>query len=95
VTGSWERALDECDARLDAVTAALADGTPPAVEAFAPPAVDGPIPAHLADRARECEARGEELQQRLERELEEIRRELRRLPRMPRPPREAHFDAQA
>jgi hypothetical protein len=95
MTGSWERALDECDARLDAVTAALAAGTRPAVETFAPPAVDGPIPAELGGRARECASRGEELRERLEGELEAIRAELRRLPRMPRPPREAHFDAQA
>jgi len=95
VTVPWEQALAECEARLDAVTDALAAGTPAPVAPFAEPPVDGPIPAHLADRARECEARGEDLQQRLEQELEEIRSELRRLPRMPRAQRETHFDAQA
>ena len=95
MTASWEHALDDCDARLDAVTAALAAGTAPAVDAFAEPAVDGPMPAHLADRARECATRGEALHARLSNELDAIRAELRRLPRMPRAQREAHFDAQA
>jgi len=95
MTVPWERALDECEARLDAVTAALEAGTPAAVEPFSAPAVDGPVPAHLEGRAEECSTRGEELRARLEQELEDIRAELRRLPRMPRKPREVHFDAQA
>jgi hypothetical protein len=96
MTVPWEDALDECEARLDAAAAALETGAPAAaVTPFSAPAVDGPIPAHLAVRAEECSARGEELRERLERELEDIRAELRRLPRMPRTQREAHFDAQA
>jgi hypothetical protein len=95
LTVTWEQALAECEARLDAAAAALEDGAPPAVAPFAAPAVDGPFPASLADRARVCSERGDELQERLTSELERVRTELRRLPRMPRAQREAHFDAQA
>ena len=91
----WEDALTEYEARLDLVATALEDGNAVAVAPFSAPAVDEPIPAHLAGRARTCAARGDELRERLASELNRIRTELRRLPRMPRAPREAHFDAQA
>lgn len=95
MTVRWERALEECEARLDAASAALEPGPVAPVAPFSAPAVEGPIPEYLAERARECSERGDQLQERLRDELERIRAELRRLPRMPRAQREAHFDAQA
>jgi hypothetical protein len=95
VTVTWEDALTECEARLDAAESALDPRTAVPVAPFGPPAVDGPLPAPLAERARACCERGEALASQLAGELDRIRAELRRLPRMPRAPREAHFDAQA
>lgn len=95
MTVTWEDALAECEARLDTARAALEPGPGPAVAPFSAPAVTGPIPEHLAARARECAERGERLQAQLTGELERLRTELRRLPRMPRAQREAHFDVQA
>lgn len=95
MSGAWEHTLAECEARLDAATAALEQRAAVPVAPFSPPAVEGPIPESLAERARECAERGDRLQERLQDELERIRAELRRLPRMPRAQREAHFDAQA
>jgi hypothetical protein len=94
VTATWEHALADCEARLDAAAAALDQGGP-VVAPFTAPEVEGPIPEYLAGRARACSERGDQLQARLQDELERIRAELRRLPRIPRAPREAHFDAQA
>ena len=95
MTVTWEHALTECETRLDAALAALEGGSPADIAPFSPPEIDGPLPAPLADRARACCARGEELDARLANELERVRRELRRLPRMPRAQRDSRFDAQA
>ena len=95
MSGTWEHALEECEARLDAASVALEQARPAAITPFSVPAVDGPIPAALVDRARACSARGEELSARAADELERIRRELRRLPRMPRAAGATRFEAQA
>jgi len=95
VSIAWERALEECEARLDAAGTALEAGAPVTVAPFAPPETDEPMPAALADRARDLVARSVELEGLLARELDGIRAELRRLPRMPAAPRETRFDAQA
>lgn len=95
MTISWEHALTECEARLDAASAALECRTPGAIPAFVEPEVDGPIPEELADRARACAARSEELEAQLAGELDRIRGELRRLPRMPRAQSENRFEVQA
>ena len=94
-TTTWEDALAGCEARLDAAEAALDEGKPIEVEPFEPPSVDGPIPADLVDRARQCASRTDALQPRLTAELERIRLEVRRLPRMPPVAPERRFDAQA
>jgi hypothetical protein len=100
VSGGWERALAECEARLDAV-----EGLDPAelttaggglvIPAFADPGVGQPLPVALAGRAQACLDRTDALHARLTGELDRIRGELRRLPRLPRAPREGRFDAQA
>ncbi len=95
MTLTWERALADCEARLDAAEVALSRGTALPVSPFSEAEIEGPLPAALAERARECCARGAELEQRLSHELERIRLELRRLPRMPRAQSEARFQAQA
>ena len=95
MTVTWEHALTECEDRLDAASAALERRAPGEVPAFSPPAVDGPLPADLVERARACSVRGEALEAKLAEELERVRQELRRLPRMPRAPRETRFEAQA
>jgi hypothetical protein len=95
VTVTWDRALADCEARLDAVAAALVHGAPASAAPFATPDVEGPIPAPLAARARAVAERGAELEERLTSELARLRSELRRLPRMPRAPRESRFDTQA
>jgi len=81
MSGAWYNALAELEARLDAIAAGLelAD-TPPDVE-FVVPAVDGPLPAALQDRATAIVERGAELRARLEAEAADIAAELRRLPR--------------
>ena len=95
MTATWEETLEQCEARLDAAVAALEQGTTPEVDTFSEPRVAGPIPPALADRARACSERGEELAELLARELERIRLELRRLPRMPAPQRDTHIDVSA
>ncbi|HEV7526396.1 MAG TPA: hypothetical protein VGP92_15610 [Acidimicrobiia bacterium] len=95
MTVTWERALTECEALLDAAEAALDDGHPLAIAPFGSPEVEGTLPSELAGRARVCSARSEEVAQRLSDELERIRLELRRLPRMPRAASENRFEAQA
>ena len=92
---TWEHALEECEARLDSAAVALDRGTPAAITPFSLPAVDGPIPAALVERARACSARSDALSARAADELERIRQELRRLPRMPRTAGAARFEAQA
>jgi len=96
VTVAWERALSECEDRLDAASAALDNGRAPSeIAPFSAPTVADPIPAALAERARALVARGAALEKQLTDERERIRSELRRLPRMPRAPRETRFEAQA
>jgi hypothetical protein len=95
MTVTWEQALTECEARLDAAATALAKGTLASVVPFSPSEIDEPLPVALAERAQACATRGEELSERLAAELERIRLELRRLPRMPRAPRENRFEARA
>jgi len=95
MTVTWEHALEECEARLEAASIALECGTPLAVAPFSAPEVDGPIPPALLERARACSSRSDALAAKLADELERVRLELRRLPRMPRAPREARFEAQA
>ena len=95
MTVTWEHALSECEARLDAASAALERRTAGEIPAFSPPAVDGPIPTELVERARACSDRGEALEATLAEELERVRQELRRLPRMPRAQSETRFNAQA
>ena len=95
MTVTWDQALTDCEARLDAAAKALENGTLAAVDPFSPSEVDGPLPTALAERAKKCATRGEELSERLAAELERIRLELRRLPRMPRAPRENRFEARA
>jgi hypothetical protein len=92
---TWEHALTECEARLDAASAALERRIPGAIPEFSVPDVAGPIPDELADRARACATRSEELEGRLTDELDRIRAELRRLPRMPRAESENRFEVQA
>lgn len=96
MTVTWERALADCEARLDAAATALDGGALPAdIAPFSAPPVSGLLPAPLASWAQQLVDRGEELEQRLTSERERIRAELRRLPRMPSAAREARFDAQA
>jgi hypothetical protein len=95
VSVTWEQAIEECEARLDAASAALEHRAPAEIAPFSTPAVDGPIPAALVERARACSARSDDLSARLTDELERVRLELRRLPRMPRAQGEARFEAQA
>lgn len=95
MTITWEQALEECEARLDAASGALERGTPNEVALFCAPDVDGPIPPALLDRARACSVRSDALSAQLADELERIRKELRRLPRMPRAERETRLDVQA
>ena len=95
MTAGWERALADCEARLDAAASALAAGRPVAVEPFVAPAVAMPLPADLADRARALAARTEELGARLADELERVRDELRRIPRIPRAQRAPNIDTRA
>jgi hypothetical protein len=95
VTVTWERAIEECEARLDAATAALERRGPGQIAPFSAPEVDGPIPADLVERATACATRTDDLSAQLAEELERVRLELRRLPRMPRPQGEARFEAQA
>jgi hypothetical protein len=76
MTASWIEALTAMERRLDAVDA----GEP--VSSFDPRSPAGPIPPEVLAHAREVLARGQELQERLESEAEEIRAELRRLPRI-------------
>ena len=83
MTITWERALADCEARIDTALAGLERGEPVQIEPFSPDEIDGPLPVVLARRAPPCRDRGAELEERLERELERIRSELRRLPRMP------------
>ena len=92
---TWEHVLDDCEARLDAAGAAIEQRGVPALAPFVEPDLDEPMPALLADRARDLLTRSAELEERLAGELERIRSELRRLPRMPAAAREARFDAQA
>jgi hypothetical protein len=95
MTRGWERALDDCEARLDAAGALLERGGAPAVNPFSTPAVTGPIPTELVDRARLIVDRGEALEQQLTDRQQVIRAELRRLPRMPRPAGRNRFDTKA
>jgi hypothetical protein len=96
MTSTWEHALADCEARLDAAAAALDRGVLAAeIAPFSTPSVPGPLPAPLASWAQQLVDRGEELEQRLTSERERIRAELRRLPRMPSAAREARFEAQA
>lgn len=95
MTVTWEQALTDCEARLDAAAAALESGTPTAIAPFAAAEIEGPLPTGLAGRAQACSARGDELSARLADELERVRLELRRLPRMPRAEREPRFEVQA
>lgn len=92
---TWEQALADCEARLDAADAALAAGHPVEVEAFAAPAVATPLPAELVARARALTTRGEELGERLAGEIARIRDEVRRIPRVPRAESASRFEAQA
>jgi hypothetical protein len=95
VTITWEEALADCEARLDAAVAALEAGRPVVTDDFETPDVDQTLPAGLVDRARTVARLSEELESRLADELERIRLELRRLPRLPRAQRESRFDVQA
>jgi hypothetical protein len=95
MTVTWEQALADCEARLDAAAAALEAGAPSAIAPFSAAEIEGPLPVALTGRAQACSVRGEELSRRLGEELERVRVELRRLPRMPRAPRETRFEAQA
>ena len=92
---TWERVLDDCEARIDAAGAVIGRRAAPELTPFAAPELEAPMPELLADRARDLLTRGVELEDQLARELERIRSELRRLPRMPAAAREARFDAQA
>jgi hypothetical protein len=94
-SGTWARAIAECEDRLVAADSRLRNGEPAVVEPFAAPAVEGTIPPALVERARACADRGEALLAQLAEEQERIRRELRRLPRMPPATPENRFDAQA
>jgi hypothetical protein len=95
VTLTWEAALDECEARLDAAVAALERTAPGVVAPFSADEIEGPLPAALADRAQACCTRGQELERRLADELERVRLELRRLPRVPQAPQAARYEARA
>jgi len=92
MTTSWEDTLDECEARLDAADAALAEGRPVAVDPFVEPEVANPIPAELEARARTLAARTDDLGARLAVELERVRSDVRRLPRFRRSPGTGHID---
>ncbi len=77
----WSSALDEMERRLDAAEQLVADPNSDAVPAFAPPAVDGPVPAELATRADALVARGLALQQQLLESMTQVRADLARIPR--------------
>ncbi len=95
-TQSWERALDELEARLELADAILElNGELEPLPPFTEPAVDGPLPAHLAGRAHAALARSEAAQARMERQVEQIRAELRGLPRLAPPPPRSRFDVDA
>lgn len=94
MTDTWERALADCEGRLDRAAATLTGGTSD-VDPFSAPALPIPMPAALVDHARELVRQGEALEERLTGEQDRIRAELRRLPRMPRAARQSHFDTKA
>jgi hypothetical protein len=85
---SWDAALAELSERLDAAEAVLeltgAGITAAPLPEFVPPAVDGPLPAALADRAAALVARGEALAARYAEASAKVRAELQRLPRTPK-----------
>ncbi len=80
MTVSWDEALADIEARLDALDHALADGGTAAIE-FAPPTVDGPLPPALRERAEAAAARTDDLLARAEARARDIKSELQRLPR--------------
>ena len=93
---SWERALDELEARLELADAILdLNGEVEPLPPFATPPVDGPLPAPLAERARAALERSEALQARMEQEVERIRTELRGLPKLAPPPGRGRFEVDA
>ena len=51
MTVTWDQALTDCEARLDAAAKAFENGTLAAVDPFSPSEVDGPLPTALAERA--------------------------------------------
>jgi len=92
---TWEEALADCDARLDAAEAGIGTGSNPAVAPFSVPELAGPCPDPLLGHVRSLIERGTALEERLTTERERIRLELRRLPRLPRAQGESHFDTRA
>jgi hypothetical protein len=62
---SWAAALDDFEGRLDAQRAALDAGTAGDLSPFEPPIGLGPLPAALADRARDLLAQARDLEQEL------------------------------
>jgi hypothetical protein len=95
VTSSWQDVLDECDARLEAASAALDRGAGEPLAPFVDADVAEALPSDLVDRARALVDRSADLEQRLRAEQDRLRSELRRLPRMPAAAREVHFEVKA
>ncbi len=81
MTTTWEQALADIEARLDALDQALVAGDPQPQLEFAVPAVDGPLPVALRDRAQAAAARGDALRARAESRAQDIKAELQRIPR--------------
>lgn len=88
---TWDQALRGLEARLDHAERILSKpGTGEALEPFSPPAVAGPLPPEMAERAQALLLRAEELRGIGEAESARIRGELSRLARRaPIPPRPA------
>jgi hypothetical protein len=79
---TWEEALQQLEGRLDRAEQAIAEpGGGRAVEPFTAPAVAGPLPPALAERAQALLLRAEELRRIGEAESARIRGELHRLAR--------------
>jgi hypothetical protein len=77
---TWEQALTDIEARLDALDQAFDSGDAAELE-FAPPDVDGPLPLALRDRAEAAATRTDALRARAEARTKDIKAELQRLPR--------------
>jgi hypothetical protein len=77
---TWEQALADIEAGLDALEAQLDNGETPQLE-FVVPDIDGELPAALVGRVQAAGTRGDALRARAESRARDIRAELQRIPR--------------